>query len=149
MDICITKSAKDTIELGKRLGNHAKPGMIFTLYGDLGAGKTCLTKGIAIGLDINKTINSPTFNILKIYEGSLTLNHIDAYRLEGLDQDLGFEEQIDGEGLTVIEWPQYIYSIIGNEYLEITININEDNSRTFSFIPNGKQYETLLEEISC
>ncbi len=149
MDICITKSAKDTIELGKRLGNHAKPGMIFTLYGDLGAGKTCLTKGIALGLDINKTINSPTFNILKIYEGSLTLNHIDAYRLEGLDQDLGFEEQIDGEGLTVIEWPQYIYSIIGNEYLEITININEDNSRTFSFIPNGKQYETLLEEISC
>ena len=149
MDICITKSAKDTIELGKRLGNHAKPGMIFTLYGDLGAGKTCLTKGIAIGLDINKTINSPTFNILKIYEGSLTLNHIDAYRLEGLNQDLGFEEQIDGEGLTVIEWPQYIYSIIGNEYLEITININEDNSRTFSFIPNGKQYETLLEEISC
>ena len=149
MDICITKSAKDTIELGKRLGNHAKPGMIFTLYGDLGAGKTCLTKGIAIGLDINKTINSPTFNILKIYEGNLTLNHIDAYRLEGLDQDLGFEEQIDGEGLTVIEWPQYIYSIIGNEYLEITININEDNSRTFSFIPNGKQYETLLEEISC
>ena len=86
---------------------------------------------------------------MKIYEGSLTLNHIDAYRLEGLDQDLGFEEQIDGEGLTVIEWPQYIYSIIGNEYLEITININEDNSRTFSFIPNGKQYETLLEEISC
>ena len=149
MDICITKSAKDTIELGKRLGNHAKPGMIFTLYGDLGAGKTCLTKGIAIGLDINKTINSPTFNILKIYEGNLTLNHIDAYRLEGLDQDLGFEEQIDGEGLMVIEWPQYIYSIIGNEYLEITININEDNSRTFSFIPNGKQYETLLEEISC
>lgn len=149
MDTCITKSAKDTIELGKRLGNHAKPGMIFTLYGDLGAGKTCLTKGIAIGLDINKTINSPTFNILKIYEGNLTLNHIDAYRLEGLDQDLGFEEQIDGEGLTVIEWPQYIYSIIGNEYLEITININEDNSRTFSFIPNGKQYETLLEEISC
>lgn len=149
MDTCITKSAKDTIELGKRLGNHAKPGMIFTLYGDLGAGKTCLTKGIALGLDINKTINSPTFNILKIYEGSLTLNHIDAYRLEGLDQDLGFEEQIDGEGLTVIEWPQYIYSIIGNEYLEITININEDNSRTFSFIPNGKQYETLLEEISC
>lgn len=149
MDTCITKSAKDTIELGKRLGNHAKPGMIFTLYGDLGAGKTCLTKGIALGLDINKTINSPTFNILKIYEGNLTLNHIDAYRLEGLDQDLGFEEQIDGEGLTVIEWPQYIYSIIGNEYLEITININEDNSRTFSFIPNGKQYETLLEEISC
>ena len=149
MDTCITKSTKDTIELGKRLGNHAKPGMIFTLYGDLGAGKTCLTKGIAIGLDINKTINSPTFNILKIYEGNLTLNHIDAYRLEGLDQDLGFEEQIDGEGLTVIEWPQYIYSIIGNEYLEITININEDNSRTFSFIPNGKQYETLLEEISC
>ena len=149
MDTCITKSAKDTIELGKRLGNHAKPGMIFTLYGDLGAGKTCLTKGIALGLDINKTINSPTFNILKIYEGNLTLNHIDAYRLEGLDQDLGFEEQIDGEGLTVIEWPQYIYNIIGNEYLEITININEDNSRTFSFMPKGDQYKTLLEEITC
>ena len=83
------------------------------------------------------------YNILKIYEGNLTLNHIDAYRLEGLDQDLGFEEQIDGEGLTVIEWPQYIYSIIGNEYLEITININEDNSRTlvlYLMVNNMKLY---------
>lgn len=147
MKIVKTNSINETKQLGFKLGKHAQKGMVFALYGQLGAGKTCLTKGIGEGLEISKTINSPTFNILKIYEGTLTLNHIDAYRLEGLDQDLGFEEQLDGDGLTVIEWPDYIKDLIGNEYLEIEITINDDESRTINLTPKGKQYEILLEEI--
>ncbi|HCY07120.1 MAG TPA: tRNA (adenosine(37)-N6)-threonylcarbamoyltransferase complex ATPase subunit type 1 TsaE [Erysipelotrichaceae bacterium] len=149
MYTCITKNVEETKELGKKLGKSAKSGMVFLLYGDLGSGKTCLTKGIGLGLNINATINSPTFNILKIYEGDLTLNHIDAYRLEGINQDLGFDEQIDGEGLTVIEWPQYIMDTIGDNYLKIEIIINEDDTRTFNFYPYGKEYEVLLKEIVC
>ncbi|NLC97206.1 MAG: tRNA (adenosine(37)-N6)-threonylcarbamoyltransferase complex ATPase subunit type 1 TsaE [Erysipelotrichaceae bacterium] len=147
MKIFVTKSKEETQNLGLKLGKNAKPGMIFTLYGELGAGKTTLTQGIGKGLNINKTINSPTFNILKIYEGDLVLNHIDAYRLEGLDQDLGFEEQLDSNGLTVIEWPEYIENLIDDEYLEINIEINEDYSRTITIIPKGLEYEKFLKEI--
>ncbi len=142
-----TKNINETRALGETLGKLAKEGMIFTLYGNLGAGKTSLTQGIARGLNIEKTINSPTFNILKIYNGRLTLNHIDAYRLEGLHQDLGFEEQLDGNGLTVIEWPDYIKELIGEKYLKITVSINDDDSRTVKLEPFGKEYELMLGEI--
>lgn len=143
----ICKNIDETRSFGKKLGELVKKGMVFTLTGDLGAGKTSLTQGIAKGLDIKKTINSPTFNILKIYSGRLTLNHIDAYRLEGLHQDLGFEEQIDDDGLTVIEWPNYIIELIGNEYLEIVINIIENNYREITLIPHGRKYEDMLGDL--
>ena len=87
----------ETIELGKQLGELLKPNMLITLSGDLGAGKTTFTKGIGLGLEIKKIINSPTFTILKQYQGRLNLSHFDAYRLEGQDDDLGFEEIFDSD----------------------------------------------------
>lgn len=78
--------------MGNRLGLLLQPNMLLTLSGDLGAGKTAFTKGIGQGLGITKVINSPTFTILKQYQGRLNLSHFDAYRLEGQDDDLGFEE---------------------------------------------------------
>ena len=92
-----TKSADETRELGAKIGKHSEAGMVILLDGDLGAGKTCLTQGIAKGLDISRSVTSPTFTIQKIYHGRLLLNHIDAYRLEGIHQDLGFDEYLNDE----------------------------------------------------
>ncbi|MEG0077139.1 tRNA (adenosine(37)-N6)-threonylcarbamoyltransferase complex ATPase subunit type 1 TsaE [Anaerorhabdus sp.] len=143
----ITNSKEETKELGFQLGQLAKPQMVYTLTGDLGAGKTTLTQGIAKGLDIARTVSSPTFTICKIYHGRLDLYHFDAYRLEGLHQDLGFEEMIQGDGLTVIEWPMYIQEIIGDEYLEIEIKLLDEDQREFTLKSNGTTYEQLLGEL--
>lgn len=146
--IIYSNSPEETKEIGRKLGVLAKANMVYALLGDLGAGKTLLTKGIAKGLNISKTISSPTFTILKIYYGDLTLYHFDAYRLEGINQDLGFEEMIDGEGLTVIEWPQYISDLIKDEYLEINISVLDDESRKLEFIAHGDIYEKILGELA-
>ena len=92
---------EETIALGNRLGLLLQPNMLLTLSGDLGAGKTTFTKGIGQGLGITKVINSPTFTILKQYQGRLNLSHFDAYRLEGQDDDLGFEEIFDSDDVCV------------------------------------------------
>lgn len=142
-----TMTPEETRELGRQLGLHAKENMVFTCTGDLGAGKTTLTQGIAKGLEIEKTVSSPTFTILKIYRGRMNLYHFDAYRLENSEQDLGFEEMIDGDGLTVIEWPMYIQNQIGDEYLEIEIRALADDVREFILKPKGLKYEKLVGEI--
>ena len=142
-----TNSVEETHALGEKLGKLAKENMVFLMQGDLGAGKTTLTQGIAKGLGITRNVTSPTFNIQKIYHGRLDLYHIDAYRLEGLHQDLGFEEFMEEEGLTVIEWSQYIPDLIHEENLSISIHLLEDEKREFTFVANGAQYESLLEEL--
>lgn len=141
-----TKSSNETKMIGNKLGTLVQPGMVITLSGDLGAGKTTFTQGIAKGMSIAKTVSSPTFTILKIYNGRMPLYHIDAYRLEGLQQDLGFDELMDDDGLTVVEWPQFAEDIIPDEYLEVLINLEGDN-RVMSFIPHGSKYEKLMEEL--
>ena len=140
----ITKSADETRELGSKIGKHSEAGMVILLDGDLGAGKTCLTQGIAKGLDINRSVTSPTFTIQKIYYGRLLLNHIDAYRLEGVHQDLGFDEYLNDEGLTVIEWSQFSPDLVSEEHLKISIQLLENGDREFTFYAIGKQYEDLL-----
>ena len=140
----ITKSADETRELGSKIGKHSETGMVILLDGDLGAGKTCLTQGIAKGLDINRSVTSPTFTIQKIYYGRLLLNHIDAYRLEGVHQDLGFDEYLNDEGLTVIEWSQFSPDLVPEEHLKISIQLLENGYREFTFYAIGKQYEDLL-----
>ena len=144
----------ETIELGKQLGELLKPNMLITLSGDLGAGKTTFTKGIGLGLEIKKIINSPTFTILKQYQGRLNLSHFDAYRLEGQDDDLGFEEIFDSDDVCVVEWANYIEDILPTERLDIlpvdrlTIEIKkiDENAREFIFRAIGSRYEQLLEE---
>ena len=111
----------ETIELGKQLGELLKPNMLITLSGDLGAGKTTFTKGIGLGLEIKKIINSPTFTILKQYQGRLNLSHFDAYRLEGQDDDLGFEEIFDSDDVCVVEWANFIEDILPVDRLTIEI----------------------------
>ena len=136
-----------TIELGKQLGELLKPNMLITLSGDLGAGKTTFTKGIGLGLEIKKIINSPTFTILKQYQGRLNLSHFDAYRLEGENEELGFEEMFENDGVCVIEWPMYIQDILPQERLEIHMTKNSDQTRRMTFVPYGEKYQQLLEEM--
>lgn len=143
------QTPEELIRFGEMLGMKLFSGAIITLEGDLGAGKTTLTKGIGLGLGIHKVINSPTFTIVKVYSGRLTLYHFDAYRLEGTDDDLGFEEMFEDDGVCVIEWPQFIAEILPEERLEITIRKNEDESRTLDVKARGEKYQALMEEITC
>ena len=147
LEVC-TENREETHVLGEKLGRAARENMVFLLEGDLGAGKTTLTQGIARGLGIRRNVTSPTFTILKVYQGRMPLYHIDAYRLEGMVQDLGFEELMEDDGLTVIEWSQFVSWLIPDEYLRVTITLLEDDRRRFVMEANGTQYEELLEEIA-
>ncbi|OQA79147.1 MAG: tRNA threonylcarbamoyladenosine biosynthesis protein TsaE [Tenericutes bacterium ADurb.Bin239] len=131
-------SADQTIEFGKRLAALLKLGDIVLLTGDLGAGKTTITKGIAKGLNITEKVNSPTFNILKIYlKGDKPLFHIDAYRLEDDKRDIGLDEYIGEAGITVIEWPMYIKHLVPSEALEIKITHCDLTSRNIVISGSG------------
>ena len=99
----VTDSPLQTQRLAEMIGRILSAGSLITLSGDLGAGKTTFTQGLARGLGIEKRVTSPTFTIMKEYQGRLPLYHIDAYRLENITQDLGFEDYIDGDGVCVIE----------------------------------------------
>ena len=141
-----SNNRQQTIDIGNKLGKLAKANMIFCMSGDLGAGKTTMTKGIAKGLNIDDIITSPTFTIMKSYNGRLPLYHLDCYRLEGLNQDLGFEEYLEDNGLAIIEWSENIKNLI-NECLYINIEYIDDENRIITLVPNGKQYEQLLKEL--
>ena len=137
----------DMIDFGEKLAGLLFPNSIITLQGDLGAGKTTFTKGIGRGLGVKKVINSPTFTIVKVYHGNMPFYHFDAYRLEGQDEELGFEEMFEDDGVCVIEWPQFIEHILPKERLEIYISKNDDESRTFSFTAKGEAYENIVKEV--
>lgn len=144
------ENEKATSSLGEKIGKFLFPGAILCLNGDLGAGKTALTKSIALGLGIREDITSPTFTIVNEYEdGRLKLNHFDVYRIGSSDEmyDIGFEEYIASEGVCIIEWSQIIEDILPSERLDIEIKY-EDVGRRLEFIPRGQAYESLVEEVT-
>ncbi len=141
------QSEQEMIDFGEQLAKHMFAGFVMTLEGELGAGKTTFTKGIGKGLGIKKVINSPTFTIVKVYKGNKTLYHFDAYRLEGQNEELGFEEMFEDDGVCVIEWARYIEDILPKERLEVHIIKNEDQTRSFQFEAKGKDYEYVLKEM--
>lgn len=117
-------SAEDTHALGKKLGENAKPGDVYTLLGDLGVGKTVLTQGIAEGLGIKEAICSPTFTIVQEYdEGRMPFYHFDVYRIGDIEEmdEIGYEDYFYGDGLTMIEWANLIEEILPPKRKEITI----------------------------
>ena len=139
---------EETIALGNRLGLLLQPNMLLTLSGDLGAGKTTFTKGIGQGLGITKVINNPTFTILKQYQGRLNLSHFDAYRLEGQDDDLGFEEIFDSDDVCVVEWANFIEDILPVDRLTIEIKKIDENIREFVFKTNSEKYAQVVEALT-
>ncbi|MFT4577309.1 MAG: tRNA threonylcarbamoyladenosine biosynthesis protein TsaE [Nitrospinales bacterium] len=141
----ITHNTDETLQLGKSLGSKLIAGDLVLLFGDLGAGKTCLTQGICLGagLDKNTYIRSPTFTLINEYQGVVPIFHIDLYRLETKEEimNLGLEEIIYSKAITIIEWPEKLISnkkpnefMFGiEERIEIHISSKEENVREFSF----------------
>lgn len=138
---------EDTNSFGRKLAELLQAGDIITMEGDLGAGKTTLTKAIGAGLGVKRTINSPTFTIIKEYEGRLPLYHMDVYRLENSDEDIGFEEYFSGEGVSIVEWPQFIEDFLPKERLELTLK-HDGEARTILLQPIGERYEKLCKELA-
>jgi len=119
-----TRSAKETFDLGVQIGQQAKAGQVYTLIGDLGVGKTVFTQGMAKGLGIQEAISSPTFTIVQVYdEGELPFYHFDVYRIGDLSEmdEIGFEDYVYGEGVSLIEWANLIEEILPAERTEIVI----------------------------
>ncbi|BCB02109.1 tRNA (adenosine(37)-N6)-threonylcarbamoyltransferase complex ATPase subunit type 1 TsaE [Bacillus sp. KH172YL63] len=143
----ITESPDETGVFAERLGSLLKPGAVLTLKGDLGAGKTTFTKGLAKGLGVTRTVNSPTFTIIKEYRGRLPLYHMDVYRLDDSFEDLGFDEYFEGEGVTVVEWAHLIQDQLPEELLSISIYREGDSTRRIVLKPVGERYSELCKEI--
>ena len=139
--VFISNSAEETMELGKKVACAAKNGSVFCFTGDLGAGKTTLVRGIAQGLNIKSVVQSPTFNIMKIYfDGIKPLIHIDAYRLADVNTDIGLDEYIGYEtGLTVIEWPDFIKDLIPENAITVNIINLGDNQRKITIISDDQE----------
>ena len=119
-----TRSPKETFDLGVRLGQDACPGQVFTLTGDLGVGKTVFTQGFAKGLGIEEAVNSPTFTIVQVYEsGRLPFYHFDVYRIGDVEEmdEVGFEDYVMREGVSLIEWANLIEEILPENRTEILI----------------------------
>ncbi|WP_274308344.1 tRNA (adenosine(37)-N6)-threonylcarbamoyltransferase complex ATPase subunit type 1 TsaE [Solibacillus daqui] len=138
---------EETQALALTLATLVEPQYTITLEGDLGAGKTTFTQSFAKGLGIKRTVNSPTFTIMKQYEGRIALNHLDVYRLEDSDEDLGWDEIFYGDAVTVVEWAHLIEDELPKEHLAIEITRIDDTSRKFVLKPVGEKYMRLCKEL--
>jgi tRNA threonylcarbamoyladenosine biosynthesis protein TsaE len=145
-----TKSAAETRGVGKRIGKALRQGDLIVLFGELGAGKTCLTQGIAMGLGIKKNyVSSPSFVIIKEHRGRLPLYHVDFFRLQTAKEieSTGYDEYICGEGVTVIEWAEKIEDTLPDKYFRIELIVSGKNKRRIIFKPVGKDYERIARSI--
>lgn len=137
----------ETRQVAAQLAVLLKPGDVVTLEGELGAGKTTFTKGLANGLGVKRNVSSPTFTIIKEYQGELPLYHMDVYRLENSEEDIGFDEYFNGDGICVVEWAQFISEFLPEERLEIEIQYAGEESRTIQFKAYGTHFEGILREL--
>lgn len=142
-----THNERETIELAQNFESEKFPNMIICLDGELGSGKTIFTKGIANALGIRESITSPTFTIIKEYEGELPLYHMDVYRLNGDVDGTGIEEYFTKGGVVVIEWADMIKDILPQERLEIKFRVVGENKRVLILKPYGQKYEDLCEAV--
>ena len=150
----VTASTEETIALGERLGKELRAGDVLVLTGDLGAGKTQFTKGIAAGMGVVDDVTSPTFDILMVYGGEqMPLYHFDLYRLDDPDQleDIGFYDALEGDGPCVIEWGEQFSDEIGSERLDVYLTrlddqagVGEEPSREVRLVAHGARAEELV-----
>lgn len=139
-----------TEKLGKIIGTVAEPGDNLVLTGDLGAGKTTLTKGIALGLGIDQMIKSPTYTIIREYQqGRFPLYHMDVYRIESGADDLGLDDYFEGDGLSVVEWGRQLGDYVPENYLEVILSkdADDENLRRVELIVHGEEAEKFQSRI--
>ena len=142
-----TRSEFETIEIAQNFESEKFPNMIICLNGELGSGKTVFAKGFASALGVNETITSPTFSIIKEYDGELPLYHMDVYRLDGNTNGVNIEDYFTKDGVVIIEWADTIKDILPKERLDIKFKVVDENKRILVIIPYGKQYEDLCEAV--
>lgn len=147
--LMISHGKEETQLLGERISNLLSRGDVVLLKGDLGAGKTTFSGGVAKGLGIKESVISPTFNIMKCYfDGTIPLYHIDAYRLENQNIEIGLDEYIEGDGICLIEWPDFISPLLPEERLEIFIEHAGEDKRNLKLVSYGKHFDEVLEKLA-
>ena len=141
-----TTGPEETRRVGRVLGEVARPGDVFLLTGELGTGKTCLTQGILRGLGSDETARSPTFVLVSEYSARMTLYHVDLYRLKGgVDVlDLGLEEYLEGDGVTVIEWADRAPGLLGEQHMSIELKYVDDETRRMKVSADGAAFADAL-----
>lgn len=147
MAMFYSENENSLIAYGQMFGNCLSAGHVIVLTGDLGAGKTTLTKGIAKGLGIDQMIKSPTYTIVREYEGRLPLYHLDVYRIGDDPDSIDLDDFLFGNGVTVIEWGELLGEGLLEDYLEITIT-KQNDGRRLDVVAHGEHSRQLLEAIS-
>ena len=150
MEITFTNSTQ-TMNFAKKLADCLGPGDVLVLNGDLGAGKTTFTKGLAEGLGIDALIKSPTFTIIREYQGGrLPLYHMDVYRLENSGgEELGLDEYFDGPGVSVVEWAQFVEDELPHDYLSVNFRRTDiETERRVTFVPHGYHFKKIIEDLN-
>ncbi len=144
-----TNTPEETIELGERLGRLLKGGEVLAMVGELAAGKTTMTRGIAIGMELDDDIHSPTFTLIHEHEGKCNLNHIDLYRLETEAdiESLGLDDYIYGKGVAVIEWADRLYDELPEDTIVVSITSEDQERRKISFETTSQRLQQALEEL--
>jgi len=145
----VSSSPEQTRKIGMKLGELAAPGDIILLVGSLGAGKTCLTQGIARGLGIREYTASPSFVLVREYQGKLPLYHVDLYRLDRVEEvaQLGLDDYLYGKGVCVVEWADKGLSVLPEGHLLIDMQIVSPLKRKLSFTPQGTRYSEMLSKL--
>ena len=146
----VSRNSVDTEMLGEQVGHLLEAGDIVCLYGELGSGKTVLTKGMARGLGVTpeRAVRSPSFVLMHCYQGRVPVYHADLYRLDGPTdiEDIGLREFLGGDGVAVIEWADKLDASLPAERLEITIAHQTEKTRLITITPRGARYHQFLEQ---
>ena len=144
----VSKDVNDTLTIAENIESEKFENMVICLNGELGCGKTVFVKGFAKALGIDDNITSPTFNMIKEYQnGELPLYHMDVYRFDDIEENIGISDYYNKGGVTIIEWADLIQDKLPDERLEITFKIVDENTRVLVFKPFGKVYEDLVESV--
>ncbi len=142
-----THSPEETQEIGVQIGTQLRPGDVVALIGDLGAGKTCLTQGIAQGVGVyqDQIVNSPSYILINEYEGKIPIYHIDLYRLERLEDivALGLEDYLEGDGICVIEWGDRMDELLPESHIQVTITAEDESTRAVEVLPISPTHKSF------
>ena len=146
-----SNSSRKTMSLGRKLASWVRGGEIVGLVGELGTGKTCFVRGFCAGMEVGKEawVRSPTFTLINEYQGRLPVYHIDLYRIGKQDEldALNLREYLYADGVSLIEWFEYLPAAEVDEYLEVRLAHGGGSKRELSFIAHGERYEEIVDKI--